>query len=266
MEFPPDLARLQAARRVHDFLSDAGPELLATEAFASDSADARSVVLVGLEKFVFLKLYKLLFRHQAADVREDERVQRCTVRPAAPPGVAEASLDVACRELRRVDQYRAPRDKLVCLMNARGLVEAAGARGENLRPGLAALLAMALPQHFFSNLEFAAAFRHPDRLSPEERQCLADFAAALLALTEAGGEPVFAVIAASARGTRCGEASVTGELPPWLVDAGVTLRFETRSEDDLLIGELGELLGEYQRMAHALHVLAEGGSADESQS
>jgi hypothetical protein len=280
-DFPADLARLQAARRLRAFLEPLGQELLGTEAFAAERGDAEAELssLEALDKFVFLKLYKVLFRHQSADVREDERVeqklravhQTSHLRPNSLP---DQALQSAARELRSMDQYRTPRDKVVCLINARTLLaevlpgaegaseEAAAAKAELLAQWLVALLRCAVPSNFFSNLEFAAAFRRPEWLSDEERLCLAEFAAALATATadSAGQDAVQAVVAASLatvlsnRGPRgC------GELPPWLMDAGVTLRFEKRSEDDILVGELSELLGEYQLMASALRTLAEGG-------
>lgn len=274
-DFPADLARMQAARRLRAFLEPLGQELLATEAFAADRGDAEAELssLEALDKFVFLKLYKVLFRHQAADVREDERVEqrlRAAKASATRSAPDQEVLESASQELKGMDQYRAPRDKVVCLINARTLLaealpgadnnseEVAAAKTEQLSEWLVALLRFAVPANFFSNLEFAAAFRRPEWFSDEERLCLAEFAIALAAATaEDGQDAVHAVVAASLATVLSSNGQRScGELAPWLVDAGVTLRFEKRTEDDILVGELSELLGEYQLMASALRALA----------
>ncbi|CAE8733058.1 unnamed protein product [Polarella glacialis] len=291
-DFPANLTRPQSARRIHSFLSDVTPRLLLAEAFREDggaAADVRELAEEGLEKFVVLKLYKLLFRHAPADLREDERVEKC-IRAASAKGSPldvlgklrrehREVLEAAALELQKVDQYRAPRDKSSCLVNAFRFVEGVVVeevfhKGGHDTPGsdsallgklLTALLVKASPPNLYSNIEFTAAFRHPARMTADDKRSLAELARALLSLTGGGGPRLAAaelVEESSSRGPAAitaGSGATTSEedIPLWLVDAGVTFHFEDRSANDLLIDEVEELMEEYQRMARTLHELVQ---------
>lgn len=269
--FPANLTRPQASRRIHDFIASTTPELLMAEVFVIDADEAQSHwVMEGLEKFVVLKLYKLLFRHSATDVREDERVDRHILEwetggsegnrvAKALEGLSPEQLtdfDTAAQELKKVDQYRSPRDKAVCMVNAFRFVEgvadslglnsaAADAAARKLLP---ALVVRAAPPNFFSNVEFAVAYRHPSLLSAEERRCLRGLQSALAEVASAS--------LPSGGGREPGDSPRAGEVPDWLVSAGVTLRFEESSAGELLVAEVDELLEEYHSMARALRELS----------
>lgn len=316
--FPAELSRPQGARRIHGFLSDVTPHLLATGAFVDLPAEeVQEVALEGLEKFVVLKLHKLLFRHAPSDLREDERIAE-KLREAAPlalpPPLCEseewrARFSLAAAELQQLDRYRAPRDKAICIVNAhryletivaeaviRGRAAQADAKaaaqaatdaevalaaegscgdedGELLRCALVALLVEAAPPNLYSNLEFTAAFRHPSVASAEEeRRCLRHLLDALtvlvsprpssttsLPLVVARRSTSFseAMAAAAAAAEAAGGAAPEEVLPLWLKDAGVGFHFEPRSPEDLLVGEVDELLDEYHRMLRALRELSQ---------
>lgn len=279
-QFPANLTRPQAARRIHNFLATTVPRLFETQAFADDiSEEANELAMEGLEKFVMLKLYKLLFRHDPADLREDENVENCIHRSSPssflPAAVQESNQDfeTAALELQKVDQYRVPRDKAVCLLNAyrivEGIVEEAYRRSENgagtaegrqhmLRDALAGLIVKAAPPNMYSNVEFTSAFRHPSHTTAEERRCFQDLGVALAFVTDDKAQK---------RRRAETEASETSTEPAacsthalktrslWLEDAGVTFHFEDHYVDDLLVGETDELLDEYHRMVRALREL-----------
>lgn len=270
-DFPQlGLTRLQQANRIHDFLASATQHLMATEVFA-DMLPDEAMAAEGLEKFVIIKLFKVLFR-PGADARADElvsrRLQEHKEQSSADTALEKFSpesqeiFDRAVAEVRKVDQYRAPRDKVVCMLNAYHLVESVveelrrvadstdvstGLDENVLRRVLKALVVEAAPPNFFSNLEFTAAFRQSKRLTREEKRCLRNLSAALEAATgvrlEAFGPG------------GCGGACE--DLPLWLTNTGVTFRFENIDAGDLLIGEVGELLDECQQMAQVLRELVE---------
>lgn len=282
-QFPANLSRPQAARRIHSFLSNAVPKLFGTSAFADDTCEeAKQSALEGLEKFVVLKLYKLLFRHAPADLREDEHVESCIRQadidvflPEVSPE-AKQDFDAAAIELQKVEQYRSPRDKVVCLLNAHRMIAGAAdeayrksqngsgtaeGRGALLRDLLAALIIQASPPNLFSNVEFTIAFRHPSHLSAEERRCIQDFNEALKLVTDGREQQrrkraSTEVSAASSNEAGVSAAPTLKHRSPWLEDAGVTFHFEDRSVDDLLVGETDELLDEYHRMVRALRELS----------
>ena len=265
-QFPANLTRLQAARRIHTFLAEVTPNLLKANAFRN-GGNASELANEGLEKFVVLKLYKLLYRHDPADIREDERVEQA-LRVGAAKGAAaiQATLskldakqievfDAAAQELQKVEQYRAPRDKLSCFVNAIRLVESigtlkGGGQQSSWEQLLVTLILKASAPNLYSNLEFTAAFRHPSRISPDERKALGDLASAFL--TAIGGSSrrlASAELAGNAKG-QSGD-----DMPLWLMDAGVTFNFSDRSPDALSIGEVDELLDEYQKMIRAIRDL-----------
>ncbi|KAL8293365.1 hypothetical protein RQP46_000066 [Phenoliferia psychrophenolica] len=97
-------------------------------------------------------------------------------------------LDFAKRELNKINQYKAPRDKLICVLNACkvifGLIrhvahhplEAGGAGGtggggdegaDAFVPFLIYVVLKANPDHLVSNLQYIQRFRNPEKLSGE---------------------------------------------------------------------------------------------------
>lgn len=291
-DFPSAQTKLQAAQRVHDFLSVTTPKLVLLPAFADDtSEEARISVQEGLERFVLQKLHRALYRPLASDVEQDEivdkilqeRLQASAGLESLGPDLSQESQEtfrVAAAELRKVDQYKIPRDKVICMLNAYRLVDnivwelGSGlwakrsasqddlAAAENLPQNgdgdvlhrvLEALVIEASPPSFFSNLEFAATYRHPPRLTAEERRCLRDFSSALGAVT--GYTPKVPTTAIGAGGSWTWGGFE--ELPPWLEGTGVSFRFEGAEASNLLLGEVDELLGAYHRMASVLRTLAE---------
>lgn len=291
-DFPSHLTRPQAARKIHTFITEAVPKLLATPAFEDEGSSEEEQALEGLERFIILKLYKLLFRHAPADLREDDSVDNCIRKASSsaevPAMSAQSSqmFDAACQELQKVEQYRAPRDKVVCLLNAyravEGIVDEAalaavvagsrGTRSGQLRDLLTALLVRAAPPNMFSNVEFAGAFRHPKLVTPEEKQCLTDWSQAIAFLTDEKPPPPRmrehdeeASSDTSAEAVGEGGGPFQGgrpARPAWLVDAGITFHFEDRAADELLVGETEELLDEYHRMVRALRELSGVTQAD----
>ncbi|CAK0908398.1 unnamed protein product [Prorocentrum cordatum] len=210
--FPPGLPRQEAARRVRVFLSDAAPRLLLAEAFAADGSDnQQELVEEGLEKFVVLKLYNVLFQQIPTDTGEDKTELRDSAPRAwrwrglgGPPAGSRVG-DVgrlvaqAAAELQKVNRYRAPRDKLGCMLNAYRLIEsfvdafqrdAAGDAPREeafLNQVLTTTLKEAMPENFFSNVVFVSTYRHPSRISPEEQRCLQSFTNAAASL-ESGAD------------------------------------------------------------------------------
>lgn len=271
LKFSANLSRQLAARKIHEFLADATERLLRTEVFANSNIEDINVQAAEfLEKFVVLKLHKVLFRHDPNDFAEDERIEQGLQQPGLDVLPFEGdlkNLDQAVTELRKIDQYRAPRDKSVCMMNAVGMVlEELKIRGYDISleekvnidiflQVLTAVVARAAPQNFFSNVQFTSHFRDPARMSGEERLILQQFQIILERIAESQ-EPVRPL------GNLKGVSA--SDLSPWLASAGVTFRYENKSTDDLLLGEVDELLEDYQRMAKLLrelqHKLADASS------
>jgi hypothetical protein len=165
----------------------------------------------GLEKFLMVKLERCAFQPMARDRRADARLQRkiaelsflraehlevasFSALAAAPPSPAIAALEdrwvQAGVELQNMSRFRAPRDKMVCVLNCCRLIsnvlreatptaEAAPGGGQDpaaarlsvgadeFVPALIFVALKANPAALHSNLDYIAAYRNPARLRAE---------------------------------------------------------------------------------------------------
>jgi len=207
-DFPAQLPRAEAARRVHRFISGTLERMLSDVAvFAAEAGEeGRASTVEGLEKFVLTRLYPRLFAADPADAAEEAKLQRrigslswVGFRHLGVPPVDPALLDLAVQELQRIDSYKAPRDKLVCVLNAcrvinnvlqRTMTDSGAAprplSADDFLPLLisAVLAAKALRLH--CNVEFVACFRHPSRLVAEDAYFLTALQSAIAFVRSAG--------------------------------------------------------------------------------
>jgi len=205
--FPPSLPRQDAAQRIHKFLNNTQEWMLSESVvFAAEAdEDGRTNAAEGLEKFIVCKLYPKLFAAEAGDEEEDARLQRHIAGfrwvDLSHLGLAESLedpsvLELAASELRRMDQYKAPRDKLVCILNACRVINDVLRRSradhgrplsaDDFLPLLIYSLLKANPPRLHSNLEFVSAFRHPSRLIMEDAYMFTALQSALQFAKDAG--------------------------------------------------------------------------------
>ncbi|GAA6021439.1 hypothetical protein JCM10207_004734 [Rhodosporidiobolus poonsookiae] len=99
---------------------------------------------------------------------------------------AQGFLDFAQRELCKMNQYKAPRDKLICVLNCCkvifGLMRhvAAGEEGaDTFIPFLIYVVLKANPENLVSNLQYIQRFRNPEKLSGEGGYYLSSLNAAI---------------------------------------------------------------------------------------
>ncbi|SCV74335.1 BQ2448_6767 [Microbotryum intermedium] len=86
---------------------------------------------------------------------------------------AQAFLDFARRELCKINSYKAPRDKLICLLNCckilfgliRQVSKDQGA--DSFIPFLIYVVLKSNPEHLISNIQYIQRFRNPDKLTGE---------------------------------------------------------------------------------------------------
>eukprot|EP00927_Polykrikos_kofoidii_P046745 TRINITY_DN40883_c0_g1_i1.p1 TRINITY_DN40883_c0_g1~~TRINITY_DN40883_c0_g1_i1.p1 ORF type:complete len:423 (-),score=54.01 TRINITY_DN40883_c0_g1_i1:95-1273(-) len=188
--FPQTLPRAEAARRLHQFLGTILEMMMVDCAvFAAETDDeAKASTAEGLEKFLISLMHARLFATEATDAIEDAIIRKrivslqwITFHHLGVPSVDATLLDLAVQELRRMDSYKAPRDKLVCIINACRVIndvlkltlEEKGASkrpmsADDFLPLLILCVTRANPPRLNSNLEFIAAFRHPSRLVAED--------------------------------------------------------------------------------------------------
>uniref|UniRef100_A0A0G4HUK5 VPS9 domain-containing protein n=1 Tax=Chromera velia CCMP2878 TaxID=1169474 RepID=A0A0G4HUK5_9ALVE len=188
--FPANLSRHDAAARLHAFLSDAQDEIAKSAVYKELDEAEQLEMREGLEKFLMIKLHHRLWRCEAEDEGEDKFLSRHIARLSwVKPHhlecleLSEDAVTLAAGELCKMDQYKAPRDKIVCMMNAcrvlysaiRDQAESGSRNGEgpppsadDFLPCLILLVIRANPPCLHSNCEFVGAFRHPDRLRAED--------------------------------------------------------------------------------------------------
>jgi len=293
--FPGGLPRAEAARRVHRFLTGVQDRVLSEiDVFAADGdEEARANTMEGLEKFLLGRLHQRLFASEPADAAEDARLQRrigslrwVECKHLGVPAVNPALLFLAVKELQRIDRYKAPRDKLVCVRNAchvigNVLIQTRAESGVVVRPlsaddflpMLIFALIMANPPRLHSNVEFVAAFRHPSRLVAEDAYYLTTLQSAVAFVGDAGPkaldvtpEDFDRLCAASLREHRAAsghaeaaELGAAGRRRLGQRVEALPLRFEAvHSAQQLRVQDLDALLEEYREMAQLLHDVSEG--------
>ncbi len=94
-------------------------------------------------------------------------------------------IDFGVAELLKINHYKAPRDKLICILNCSkvvfGLIRHLG-KGEDadtFLPILIFIVLRARPEHLISNVEYINRFRSPERLSSESGYYLSSLMGAI---------------------------------------------------------------------------------------
>ena len=158
----------------------------------------------AMEKLIMNRLYVYTFSPAVAQegrwsVQNDdlERDEVLSQRITLLAWVNEDHLDVprgthsdrfftfAVQELQKINHYKAPRDKVICIMNCCkvifGLIRHLG-KEENADafvPLLILVVLRANPAHLISNLEYITRFRNPERASSEVDYYLSTLAGAI---------------------------------------------------------------------------------------
>lgn len=85
----------------------------------------------------------------------------------------EAFVNLASEQLKKINHFRAPRDKMICLLNCCkvifGLLRQSNSEenADGFLPILIYVVIKAHPQHMISNLNYIQRFRNPDKLNGE---------------------------------------------------------------------------------------------------
>ncbi|WBW72071.1 GEF Vps901 [Schizosaccharomyces osmophilus] len=179
---------------IQDFLAFIGEKIEQYEPWVSGSQAEIDNAKEGMEKLVSNRLYARLFSPEIAksgmplssehsdDVEEDHILSQ---KMELFQWVREEHLDIkrakssskffrlAADELQRINDYHAPRDKIICLMNCckviysylRNVVREESA--DAFVPVLIFVLLKAHPEHLVSNIQYIQRFRSPEKLSGE---------------------------------------------------------------------------------------------------
>ncbi|KAK2195453.1 bifunctional VPS9 domain/VPS9 domain superfamily/Vacuolar protein sorting-associated protein 9-like [Babesia duncani] len=180
---PGGRSRSDVAPIVHNFIDVYTPKLLELPIFANLPDEERLFSAEGFEKFTLQKLYSQCYRMDPVDQIEDELlwikitsldwVEPCHLEMA--DFANDETLLEAEEHLRRLSRYKAPRDKLIGILNACRLVVHAlektsnhPASADDTFPLLIYTVLRANPAELHSTIEFVHYFRHPSKHVAEE--------------------------------------------------------------------------------------------------
>ncbi|XP_077224710.1 vacuolar protein sorting-associated protein 9A-like [Tasmannia lanceolata] len=258
------------SRRLQDFLLAMETTIRDHPLWAGASEEDIDNAVEGLEKYVMTKLFNRTFASSPEDVKTDQeisekiRLLQHFVRPEHLdiPGVFqnEASWLIAEKELQKINAFKAPREKLLCILNCCRVVNnlllnvsmstnhvPAGA--DDFLPVLIYVTIKANPPQFHSNLKYIQLFRQQSKLISESAYYLTNlvsvesFIIGLDANSLSIGENEFQE---SMREARLAEAAQAGPSAKLVlpVDLGPALRRhdkDARGKYPYMEAEAGEL-------------------------
>ncbi|KAF5361815.1 hypothetical protein D9756_002397 [Leucocoprinus leucothites] len=178
---------------INDFLRFISGQMRSCEVWKNASDAEFDNALEGMEKLVMNRLYDFTFTPQVTRAHPSrptttddlERDRVLSQRIALFGWLEEKHLDIptgegskgfmmfAQQELLKINHYKAPRDKLICILNCckvifgllRHLKKEEGA--DSFVPILIFVVLKANPDHLLSNVEFINRFRNPAKLQSE---------------------------------------------------------------------------------------------------
>ncbi|UPR03406.1 vacuolar protein sorting-associated protein [Chloropicon primus] len=171
------------SQKVQSFLSQSEVAFQSHPLWHDSSYEELEAAGEGLEKYLLTKLYGRCFGVAAEDKERDEllnqrmKALRSFIKPEhldIPDKYwNEQSWTLAQKELQKINTYKAPRDKIVCILNCCKVisnllsVSVEGAGADDFLPILIYVLIMAAPPQLESNLAFIMRYRLASRLNGE---------------------------------------------------------------------------------------------------
>lgn len=186
-QFPVGMPRYDAADKVHNFLTHTEKWMFSDIVVFEADADeqGRTNAVEGLEKFILCRLHPKIFG-LGSDAEEDFIMRKhinglswVELKHLGMPEIEPSLWPRAIEELQSINDYKAPCDKLTCIVNACHVIndvlkltqaEAGSSRplaADDFLPLLIFAILKANPTRLHSNAEFIQAFRHPSRLNGE---------------------------------------------------------------------------------------------------
>ncbi|PWN42123.1 hypothetical protein IE81DRAFT_347693 [Ceraceosorus guamensis] len=189
---------------IFDFLDFISGIMKQVAPFSTLSQHEFENAMEAMEKLIMNRLYSFTFSPAIArdgrwkvqtDDLERDRVFRQRVRLFewireehldVPRGEhSQSFVDFAKHELLKINHYKAPRDKLICVLNSCkvifGLIRHLSSQesADTFIPCLIFVVLKANPDHLISNVEYIGRFRNPDRLSSESGYYLSSLMGAI---------------------------------------------------------------------------------------
>ncbi len=141
-----------------------------------------------LERFVMSKIYRVIFAPASSDLERDEKLQQRIQLLASwlEPRHLDINLDLsnkrsarvmglAVDQLQKWNTFKAPRDKMVCILNScKAVWKLLGAKtdgkpagADDFLPHLIFVVIRANPPNLYSTVEYISRYRHPDKMAQE---------------------------------------------------------------------------------------------------
>lgn len=177
--------------KVNNFITETILKILKLPNWAASrqNEEELNVIMESMEKYLMSKLHEQLFSPTMELINKDNQIARklqhlkVGIKPENmglhPKLAGENGKEKnrnwlrAKRELRRINNYHSPRDKLICISNSQkflfnvlnDLKEGTNSFGtDDLLPAFLFLVLSSNPAHLQSNLQYIMEFRNPDKL------------------------------------------------------------------------------------------------------
>lgn len=189
---------------IFDFVDFISERMNEAAVWAQLSPEEFDLASEAMEKLIMNRVYTLTYAPAIAEegrwtVQTDdlERDRVLRQRITLFSWVSEEHLDIprgthsdrfyayACDELNKINQYKAPRDKIICILNCCkvvfGLIRHLGQEenADSFVPLLILVVLRANPPHLVSNLDYILRFKNPNRATSEADYYLSTLAGAI---------------------------------------------------------------------------------------
>ncbi|KAF9900316.1 hypothetical protein EC991_007637 [Linnemannia zychae] len=181
---------------IHDFLDFITGKMEMCDLWKNVSDQEFENVKEGMEKLVMNRLFAYTFSPSTTDDAERDEVLTQKIRifrwirpehldiPDNPHNAAY--LDKAQAELKKINSYKAPRDKVICILNCCKFIftlirrsEGNSKGADTFLPILIFVVLQANPPNLVSNVQYISRFRNPDKLQAEAGYYLASLDGAI---------------------------------------------------------------------------------------
>ncbi|GJJ70312.1 Rab5 GDP/GTP exchange factor [Entomortierella parvispora] len=181
---------------IHDFLDFITGKMEMCDLWKNTTDQEFENVKEGMEKLVMNRLFAYTFSPSTTDDAERDEVLTQKVRifrwvreshldiPDSPHN--EAYLNNAQAELKKINSYKAPRDKVICILNCCKFIftlirrsEGNSKGADTFLPILIYVVLRANPPNMVSNVQYISRFRNPDKLQAEAGYYLASLMGAI---------------------------------------------------------------------------------------
>ncbi|KAF9543655.1 hypothetical protein EC957_000587 [Mortierella hygrophila] len=181
---------------IHDFLEFITGKMEMCELWRNVSDQEFENVKEGMEKLVMNRLFTYTFSPSTTDDAERDEVltQKIQIFRWIKPEHLDipdnahnaAYLDKAQAELKKINSYKAPRDKVICILNCCKFIftlirrsEGSSKGADTFLPILIYVVLQSNPPNLVSNVQYISRFRNPDKLQAEAGYYLASLDGAI---------------------------------------------------------------------------------------